>query len=74
MVGSNKDEGTFFNRQTATADQFTSQSKQRLGELAEPFLKLYPASSNEEAVASSLRSFSDEANWHMRVFASRRRS
>ena len=42
MVGSNKDEGTFFNRQTATADQFTSQSKQRLGELAEPFLKLYP--------------------------------
>ena len=69
MVGSNKDEGTFFNRQTATADQFTSQSKQRLGELAEPFLKLYPASSNEEAVASSLRSFSDEANWHMRIFA-----
>ena len=36
MVGSNKDEGTFFDRQTATAEQFTSQSKQRLGELAEP--------------------------------------
>jgi para-nitrobenzyl esterase len=69
MVGSNKDEGTFFNRQTATVDQFTSQSKQRLGELAEPFLELYPAGSNEEAVASSLRSFSDEANWHMRIFA-----
>ncbi len=69
MVGSNKDEGTFFNRQNATVDQFTSQSKQRLGELAEPFLKLYPASSNEEAVASSLKSFSDEANWHMRIFA-----
>ena len=62
-------EGTFFNRQNATAEQFTNQSKQRLGELADQFLKLYPASSNEEAVASSLKSFSDEANWHMRIFA-----
>ena len=69
MVGSNKDEGTFFGRQNATAANFTTQSKQRFGELADSFLKLYPASSDAEATASSLKSFSDEANWHMRMFA-----
>ena len=69
MVGSNKDEGTFFGRQGATAAQFTTQSKQRFGDLGDAFLKLYPASSDPEAVASSLAAFSDEANWHMRIWA-----
>ena len=69
MVGSNKDEGTFFGRQNSTADQFTTQSKQRFGDLGDTFLKLYPASSDTEAVASSLASFRDEANWHMRIWA-----
>jgi para-nitrobenzyl esterase len=69
MVGSNKDEGTFFNRQASSADQFISQTKQRFGELSDPFLKLYPAASDSEAVASSLASFRDEANWHMRIWA-----
>ena len=69
MVGSNKDEGTFFGRQTTTAEQFTTQSKQRFGELGDAFLKLYPAGSDAEAVASSLASFRDEANWHMRIWA-----
>ncbi len=69
LVGSNKDEGTFFGRQNATAEQFSSQSKQRFGELADSFLKLYPSSSDTEAVSSSLASFRDEANWHSRIWA-----
>jgi para-nitrobenzyl esterase len=69
LLGSNKDEGTFFGRQNATATQFTDQSKQRFGALADSFLKLYPANSDTEAVASSLASYRDEANWHMRIFA-----
>jgi len=69
LVGSNKDEGTFFGRQTATAEQFTTQAKQRFGELGDAFLKLYPAGSDTEAAASSLASFRDEANWHMRIWA-----
>jgi para-nitrobenzyl esterase len=69
MVGSNKDEGTFFNRQASSAEQFTGQTKQRFGELSDSFLKLYPAGSDPEAVAASLASFRDEANWHMRIWA-----
>ena len=69
MVGSNKDEGTFFGRQTATAAQFATQSQARFKDLGDQFLKLYPAASDAEAVASSLASFSDEANWHSRIWA-----
>ena len=69
LVGSNKDEGTFFGRQASTAEQFTTQSKQRFGDLGDAFLKLYPAGSDAEAAASSLASFRDEANWHMRIWA-----
>jgi para-nitrobenzyl esterase len=69
MMGSNKDEGTFFGRQTTTVEQFTAQAKQRFGDLGDTFLKLYPAGSDAEAVASSLASFRDEANWHMRIWA-----
>src|SRR5262249_47079621 len=39
------------------------------GDLGDAFLKLYPAGSDTEAVASSLKSFSDEANWHSRIWA-----
>jgi para-nitrobenzyl esterase len=67
LVGSNKDEGTFFSRPGGTtADQFTKQSNQRFGVLAEAFLKLYPAGSDAEAEASQLASFRDELGWLMR--------
>lgn len=70
LVGSNKDEGTFFSRPgSTTADQFIKQSKQRFGALAENFHKLYPAGSNSEAEASQLASFRDELGWHMRRWA-----
>ncbi len=69
LIGSNKDEGTFFQRPGLTAEQFTAQAKQRFGVLADGYLKMFPASSDAEAASSYLASFSDEASWHMRKFA-----
>jgi para-nitrobenzyl esterase len=69
LVGSNRDEGTFFPRPGLTAAQFTEQARQRFGVLADAYLKIYPAASDEQAQQSYLSSFSDEAAWHMRKFA-----
>jgi para-nitrobenzyl esterase len=69
LVGSNRDEGTFFARASVNAEQFKTQSRQRFAELGDTFLKLYPAGSDAEASASSLASFRDEASWHMRIWA-----
>jgi para-nitrobenzyl esterase len=68
LVGSNKDEGTFF-LQAATAQRFTAQIRGRFGDLADAFLKLYPAGTDEEATASQLAAFRDEAGWAMRNWA-----
>jgi para-nitrobenzyl esterase len=68
LVGSNKDEGTFFAR-TTTAAQFASSAKQTWGDLADAYLKLYPASTDAEANASSLATFRDTLGWHQRTYA-----
>jgi len=68
LVGSNKDEGTFF-LQPTTADKFREQAQRRFGDLADSFLRIYPAGSDEEANASALRAFADEAGWMMRTWA-----
>jgi para-nitrobenzyl esterase len=59
IVGSNKDEGTFF-LQRATAEQWIQRSRQKFGEMADAFLKLYPAGSDEEANVSQYAAFRDE--------------
>jgi para-nitrobenzyl esterase len=69
LVGSNKDEGTFFQRQGMTAERFKAQARQRFGVLAEEFLAAYKADDDAQASASYLASFSDEAAWAMREFA-----
>ena len=69
LVGSNKDEGTFFQRQGLTADRFKAQARQRFGVLADEFLATYKADDDAQASASYLASFSDEAAWAMREFA-----
>jgi para-nitrobenzyl esterase len=69
LVGSNQDEGTFFQRPGLTAEQFTGQARQRFGVLADGYLKMYPAANDAETSQSYLASFSDEAAWHMRKFA-----
>ena len=68
LVGSNKDEGTFF-LQPTTAEKFTAQARQRYADSADAYLKLYPAGSDEEANASALIGFRDEAAWGMRNWA-----
>lgn len=68
LVGSNKDEGTFF-IQPGGAERFIEQSRRRFGDLADTFFKLYPADSDEEANASQLAAFRDELGWVMRNWA-----
>jgi para-nitrobenzyl esterase len=71
LVGSNKDEGTFFQGRgpAATPEQAVAQAKQRWGDLADEYLKLYPANTPEETTASSLARFRDELAWHQRTYA-----
>ena len=69
LLGSNKDEGTFF-MQPTTAAKFIEQAHRRYGDLADAYLKLYPAGSDEEANASQLAAFRDELGWVMRNWAS----
>jgi para-nitrobenzyl esterase len=70
LVGSNRDEGTFFARPgSVTAEQFSGTAKRRFSGLADAYLKLYPASSDAEAATSQLASFRDEMGWHMRTWA-----
>jgi para-nitrobenzyl esterase len=69
LVGSNKDEGTFFITQPAPAAQFIQQSRAKYGDLADTFLKLYPANSEEQSAASQLASFANEMGFAMRNWA-----
>ena len=70
LAGSNANEGAFFQFGGAMkADAFLNQSRQRFGELADTFLKLYPAGGDAEANTSFLASYSDETSWNMRQSA-----
>jgi para-nitrobenzyl esterase len=69
LVGSNRDEGTFFSRGPSSAEQFSGTVKKRFSDMADAYMKLYPASSDAEAGTSQLASFRDEMGWHMRTWA-----
>jgi para-nitrobenzyl esterase len=71
LVGSNKDEATFpfFGIPKGNAQDFIRESRERFGDLADSFLKLYPASSDSESNASQLAAFRDELTWQMRTWA-----
>lgn len=69
LVGSNKDEATFFITQPAPADKFIEESRSRYAELADTFFKLYPAASEEQAAASQYASRSYEMGFGMRTWA-----
>jgi para-nitrobenzyl esterase len=68
LAGSNKDEGSFVQR-GPTAGEWTSRVRARWGDLADDYLKLYPAASDAEAARSSEAAFRDEMAWHMRIYA-----
>ena len=70
LVGSNRDEGTFFVRPgTVTEQAYLAQTRTRFGDLADGYLKLHPAASDAEAETSRLAGIRDELGWHMRVWA-----
>jgi para-nitrobenzyl esterase len=69
LVGSNKDEATFPFFQRPGPSEFLLQVRQRYGELADTFLKLYPTGSDSEINAAYLASFRDELSWQMRKWA-----
>ncbi len=69
LVGSNRDEGTFFGGGNVTAEQAKPRAEKTFGDLAPDFLKLYPASTDVEAAASGLARSRDEVGWHMRTWA-----
>jgi para-nitrobenzyl esterase len=71
LVGSNKDEATFpfFGIPKGSAQDFVRDSRERFGDLADSFLKLYPAGSDSESNASQLTAFRDELTWQMRTWA-----
>jgi para-nitrobenzyl esterase len=68
LVGSNKDEGTFAG--ATTAAMWINRVRQRWGDLADDYLKLYPGDSDDDATRSAQRAFRDELAWHMRLYAS----
>jgi para-nitrobenzyl esterase len=80
LAGSNKDENTFGGGGAGrgrggaaeaawTPDAYAAQARTRYGDLADRYLKLYPASSEAEANASTALVYNDEVNWNMRQFA-----
>ena len=70
LVGSNTDEGRLFARGGTTARQFIEQARQRYGDAAEQYLKIYPAGSDVQAVESRQRSATEEnMGLNMRLWA-----
>ncbi len=69
LLGSNKDEGTFFVRPGGAPDAYVKDVRQRFGEMADAFLKMYPGGSSEEAYTSQLAGYRDEVTWLMRTWA-----
>jgi para-nitrobenzyl esterase len=67
LTGSNRDES--FGGNPKSADEFVQQARMRFGDLADAFLKLYPAASDEQARESAFYSGRDEMAFVMRNWA-----
>ena len=59
LIGSNATEGALFMTQAVRADGAREQAKQAYGPQAEAFLKLYPATTDDEAKTSTTRFLGD---------------
>jgi para-nitrobenzyl esterase len=67
LTGSNRDES--FGGNPRNAEQFVEQARKRYGDLADNFLKLYPATTDEQAKESAFYSGRDEMAFVMRNWA-----
>ena len=70
LIGSNANEGTAFTPATVKAEGFKNLAKTRFGDQSDAYLKLYPATSDEQAHESSAESMRDQTfGWEMRTWA-----
>jgi para-nitrobenzyl esterase len=70
LIGSNANEGTAFAAPNVRAESFKAQAKSRYGDLADAYLKIYPASTDAEAKVSSAEAMRDQTfGWEMRTWA-----
>lgn len=70
LTGANKDElGGFGPQGPVTAESFAKQARQRYGDAADQFLKLYPAGTDEEAKTAQSQSARDQALVAMYLWA-----
>lgn len=67
LVGSNRDES--FGGNPRSAEQFIEQARKHYGDLADAYLRLYPASSDEQARESAFYTGRDEMAFVMRNWA-----
>jgi para-nitrobenzyl esterase len=77
IAGYNHDEGTTLSPvpNNLTAQSFTDQARQRYGKFADEYLKLYPASTQEQAVHAHYDSFRDAGmGWQMRTWVRAQKS
>lgn len=72
LTGCNKHEGGGAPHPTIKADAFQKQSRQRYQEMAEEFLRLYPAATDEQARAAVNESSWDQARVSMYLWAANR--
>jgi len=72
ITGLNADENGAVPHPTTTREVFERQARQRYGEMAEEFLKLYPWSTDEDARASQNQSSRDQARVSMYLWAANR--
>jgi para-nitrobenzyl esterase len=70
LIGSNANEGTAFTPPVVKADAFQKTAQTRYGDLADAFLKLYPANTDQQAHDASADSMRDQIfGWEMRTWA-----
>ena len=75
LAGSNKDENTFGgggrggrggDAAASPAEAYIARAKAQYGDLADMYLKLYPATTEAEIAAMTAQVYNDEVNWNMR--------
>ena len=75
LAGSNKDENTFGgggrggrggDAAASPAEAYIGRAKAQYGDLADMYLKLYPATNEAEIAAMTAQVYNDEVNWNMR--------
>jgi para-nitrobenzyl esterase len=69
ITGLNADENGAVPHPTITREAFEQQARQRYAEMADEFLKLYPAANDEEAQAAQNQSSRDQARVSMYLWA-----